>query len=1053
MNNKISFFLSKFNLVAGLAILVLAIPLTGSAQDITSAIRGTVTDSGGSGVSSATVTITHTPTGTRRVVQTDANGKYSASGLRVGGPYSVRIDSASHRSASFDNVNLSLADTMNLDAELGDEAIEEVVVVASAIEATATSGPSSVFNQGYIEDTAAFSRDLKDIIKRNPFAVVVAGPEAPLSIAGINPAYNNLTIDGVRQNDDFGLNDNGYPSQRSPISLETVEQLSVNISPFSPRYGGFSGGHINVVTKSGTNEFHGSVFFENINDSRSGTPKLPDGTPVDLEFEEETYGGYISGPIIKDKLFFLASYEFFETPLAVEWGPSGSSAPNQANVTAADMQSVIDLAQSVYGVNAGSWDQTKPEEDEKIFLKLDWNINDKHRAAFSYQFTEGNSTSNTTSSGFELRLSSHWYNRGEELESYAAHWFANWTDNFSTEIKVVDKSVKNTQAASDLSWGDVVVTTPSGDVAMGPDQFRHANQLDNSTTQFVAHGTLDFSYHSIGFGIDYSDLEIFNLFANGSLGVWEFDSIADFQNRIASDFSYNNAFTNVAADASASFSLAELSLYVEDTWQVTDSLQLSFGVRFEEISADDFPAENSNFGSRYGFSNLENLDGADNVLPRFGFDWGATDRLRVYGGIGKYGGGRPNVWISNSYANDGITFTTFNDDPLVVDPDSYLTNVDLTSIPQTVQDNMLVGDGNTNAIQPGFTVPSDWRYQLGLEYVFGDDWITNLDVIYIASDEGLHWTELARVDSGRRTSDGARIIYEPIDQLTGLPTNRHDFLLGNAPGGDSTVASISLAKDFDSGFGFYVAYANQDTEEGASGTSSRAISNYQFDATFDRQFPTYGPGAYDIEHRFTADLRYRKAFFGEYETRFNLFFERRSGVPFSWVMGSFRNGDLGDQSDLDDSDAYLPYIPTGPTDPNVIYRFTDYDEFAQHVALAGLAGYAGGYVPKNTGRTPYVTNIDLRVEQEIPGFSSDHRGIFFVEVLNLYNLIDSDKGKVLDNQFRSGVRILADYGIDPVTGQYEYSEPFGGWKTDANYDQFVAEESQWRLKVGVRYRF
>ena len=153
---------------------------------------------------------------------------------------------------------------------------------------------------------------------------------------------------------------------------------------------------------------------------------------------------------------------------------------------------------------------------------------------------------------------------------------------------------------------------------------------------------------------------------------------------------------------------------------------------------------------------------------------------------------------------------------------------------------------------------------------------------------------------------------------------------------------------------------------GATGTSSRAISNYQFDATFDRQFPTYGPGAYDIEHRFTLDLRYRKAFFGEYETRFNLFYERRSGVPFSWTMGSFRDGDLGDQRDLNSSSSYLPYIPTGPSDPNVIYRFTDYDEFSQHIALAGLSQYAGGYVPKNTGRTPYVTRIDLRIDQEIP---------------------------------------------------------------------------------------
>ena len=1041
-------------LTAFAAVLMLAVPVAGNAQEITASIRGNVTDSAGSPVASASVTITHTPTGTRRSVHTDQGGNYSASGLRVGGPYTIRVDSSNYRSELYDNVYLSVADILNLDTTLSGAVIDEVIVVGSAIEASDHSGTSSIFNQRFIEESAAFHRDLKDIIKRNPFAVILPGAEAPLSIAGVNPAYNNLTIDGVRQNDDFGLNDNGYPSQRSPISLETVEQLSVDITPFSPRYGGFSGGHINVVTKSGTNNFHGSVFYENINSDRSGTPKDPSGTPVDLEFEEETYGGFISGPIIKDKLFFLVSYEYFETPFSVEWGPAGSGAPNEALISQADLDSVMGIAQSVYGVNPGDWDVAPPEEDEKIFVKLDWNINDNHRAAFSYQKTEGNSTSNTTSNQFELRLSSHWYNRGELLESYAAHLFSNWTDRFSTELKVVDKSVKNTQAAFDLSWGDVVVDTASGDVAMGPDEFRQANRLNNSTTQIVVHGNLDFGVHAVGFGIDYQDLEIFNLFAPTSLGKWEFDSIADFQNRIASTFQYSNAFTNVSADAGASFSFSETSLYIEDNWRVTDTLDLALGVRYERISAGDFPAPNPNFLSRYGFSNTENLDGADNVLPRFGFDWDAMDRLRVTGGFGKYGGGRPNVWISNSYSNDGITYTTFNTDPNVVDPDSYLTNVSLTSIPSTVQDNMLIGDGNVNAIQPGFTVPTDWRYKLGLEYVFGEDWITNFDIMYIDSAEGQHWTELARVDSGRRTADGGRIIYEPIDQLTGLPTDRYDFLLGNAPGGSRTVMSISLSKSFENGFSFYTAYANQDTSEGNPGTSSTARSNYQFNTALDRQFPTFGAASYEIEHRLTFDLRYRHAFFGEYETKINLFFERRSGVPFSWTLGMFRDGDLGDQRDLNSSSYYAVYIPTGASDPNVIYNGTTYDEFAQHIALAGLSGFAGGYAPKNSGRTPYITTIDLRIEQEIPGFSSEHRGIFYLEVLNLLNLIDSDKGKVLDNTFRSSQRNLIDLtGIDPVTNQYIYEEPFRGWRTDTNYDQFSAEESQWRLKLGLRYRF
>ena len=1049
---SMKFFRRTLSVVSALFV-VFTLSTTTFAQEITGGIRGNVTDDAGNAVSGATVTITHEPTGRSRTTSTDSDGNFSVSGLRVGGPYTVRFDSSEHRSRSYDNVQVALAERTALNTQLSGDAMEEVVVFGEAVEQTDASGLASTFNLEFIEGSVAFNRDLKDIIKRNPFANVLPGSESPLSIAGINPAYNNLTVDGVGQNDDFGLNDNGYPTQRSPISLEAVEALAVDISPFSPRYGGFSGGQINVVTKSGTNDFHGSLFFENIDSSRSGTPRDPEtGQEVDLDFEEEAWGGVISGPIIRDKLFFLASYEWYETPLAIEWGPAGSNAPNQAQITQADLDAVIAAAESVYGVNPGDWNVSPVEEDEKILLKLDWNISDLHRAALTYQRTEGNQTQNTTSSPFELRLSSHWYNRAELMESYAVHFWSDWSDRFSTEIKLVDKSNKTTQAASDLTFGDVLIETASGDVALGPDQFRHANRLNNSTFQLVAHGNLFLGDHTLGFGVDYNDIDIFNLFANASLGVWEFSSIADFAARSASDFDYRNAASNNSNDVAASFGLATTALYLEDTWQLSDTLSLSVGARYERISASGAPAANSNFQNRYGFSNTENLDGADNFLPRLGFNWYATDTLRLKGGIGKYGGGRPNVWLSNSWSNDGVTFVQFNNQVAGLDPAVFLENVDITSIPQEVQNNLPAGDGPTNSIQPGFKVPTEWRYNIGAEYTFGNDWVTNLDIIFRDEDEALHWVDLARVDSGATTAPGLRPIYVPNDPNF---TDRTDFMLVNAPGGQSTVMSISLSKSFDNGFSFYTSYANQDTEEGNPGTSSRAVSNYQFNGAFDRQVPTIGPASYEVEHRFTVDLRYAATWFSDYQTRFNLFFERRSGVPFSWTMGMFRDGDLGDPSETNSSSYYLPYIPSGPTDPNVVYSGTTYDEFWAQVEAAGLAGYAGGYVPKNVARTPWVSRMDLRVEQEIPGFSSEHRGVLYLEVLNLLDFLGFN-GDVLDNQFRTSQRTLVDFGgLDPATNAYIYTEPFRGYNTGRfqNWDNFRAEESQWRMKLGLRYRF
>ncbi len=1061
-------FLSKW-VLAGAAMIFATVAM---AQDISSKVRGTVTDNSGAAISDATITIRHEPSGTQRSVQTGSSGEFLASGLRVGGPYTIEVTAPGHRGEKYENVYLSVSDPAVLTASLDSSTVDEIVVVASAVPQTDLTGTASQFSEQFINDSAAFNRDLKEIVQRNPLATILPGGDAPLTIAGQNPRYNSLTVDGVSQNDDFGLNDNGYPTQRAPISLEAVEQLSVDVSPFSPRYSGFSGGQINAVTRSGGNQFHGSIFYENLNDSWAGTPETPDGDEVDITFDEKTLGGFLSGPIIKDKLFFLVSYEKFEEERPIEWGPAGSGAPNETDITEADLNQVLDIARSVYGVEPGDWNVSPIEEDEKILVKLDWNINDQHRAALTYQRTEGNIARNLTNDNDELKLSSHWYNKAETLETITAHLFSDWSDSFSTEFKVVNKTVDTVQAAGDLSFGDITVTTASGDVALGPDRFRHANALDNKTTQFVLHGDYIVGNHVIGAGIDYTQLDIFNLFAPASLGVWEFDNIADFQAQVAGDFEYENALSNNSSDAAATFNMDTLAFYIEDRWQVNDSLELAFGVRFETISAGDSPLDNPNFNARYGFSNTENLDGADNILPRFGFNWDVADQWRLYGGIGMYSGGRPNVWISNSYSNNGITYTTF--DTNAVDPDDYLTNVDVTAISQSVQGNLLVADGNTNAIEPGFEIPSDWRYKFGVEYILGDGYQFNLDFLRIESEESMHWVDLGRVPSTDingnvvRTADGGRVIYTPFDPLNPLAdSNRHDLLLTNASGGTNDTISLSFRKDWNNGLSIFASYAHQNTEEGNPGTSSTASSNFQFNGALDRQFPTYGPTSFEIEHRFTIDLRYRKAFWGEYETGFNLFWSRRSGTPWTWALGAFRDGDLGDQTDFDDSDYYLPYIPSGPDDPAVAYTgggpfALDYDTLLEQLQIAGLEQYAGGYVPKNTGRTPWITRLDLRIDQEIPGFSKEHRGVVYLEILNLLNLFDDDSGKVLRNRFSTSSRILVDYDVNDQ-GQYVYSVPFCGaafggnpeecWNTDANWDRFESAESTWRMKLGIRYRF
>ena len=1029
---------------------VLALGLTTSAManETSSGITGQILTPTGVGAANTTIIITHVPTGMVKTIKTNESGNYNLRGLRVGGPYKVVIDSDTFKDQKFDNVYLQVGKVERLSAELENDSTEVIQVTGSRIVGYTNSGSAGTWGSEEIANAAGGNRDLKDVLRSNPLVTVSTDAESTMSIAGSNPRFNSFTVDGVRQNDDFGLNGNGYPTQRSPISIDAVEQVSVETTPYSVKNGGFSGGQINAVTKSGTNEFHGSLAYEKESDSWAGTPETVDGDEIELDFESTTYSLTLGGPIIEDKLFFFASYESFDKPTQLEFGPNGSSAPNETSFTLDEYNRVKDIAQTVYGVDIGSWEAQPKEEDEKLLLKLDWNINDDHRASFTYQNTEGNSTRNLTSANYELRLSTHWYNKNEALETMAAHLYSTWNDDFSTEIKVAFKEVDTEQAPTSKSLGDITVRGANGDIAFGPDRSRHGNALSNETLSLRFVGEYLYEEHEITFGAEYESIDVINLYAPDSLGTWDFDSIDDFENQIADGFDYANAYTNNVSDAEAKFKFSTITLFAEDSFELTDTVRLTAGLRYELIKSGDEPTHNANFATRYGFSNSVSLDGESILLPRINFEWDAADDIIVTGGIGRFSGGRPNVWLSNAYSNDGYTYVpAYNES-------NYLTNVDITTIPQGVLSSMQPGDGNTNVTDPNMKLPSDWRTSLGMTYSFevpsfGDDWVWSSEFILVKKENDPFWIDLTRNQVGQTVA--GQPIYQATDNITGDPTQRYDLMLTNATNdGESKIFSTSLSASFDNGLSFNASYTNQDVTEGTPGTSSTATSNFQYPVTTDRGRAEVGTAAYEIEHAFKLNIDYKVEFFSNYETNFNLFFERRSGRPFSWVLGAYKDSDLGDQGSFDDSEAYLPYIPTGADDANVVYGYgLDYATLSGYLDEAGLADYAGGFAPKNASRAPWITRLDLNITQEIPGFMDGHKGILYFSIRNLLNLIDSSSGKALRNQY--GTNTLVDYDIDDQ-GRYEYSAPYGGFN-NTSFNLFDAKNSAWSLKLGVKYKF
>ena len=1042
--------LFPYGLLSAAVVSALGVAPMAMAQETSTAIRGVVTGADGQPVDNARVIAIHTPSNSRREILSSESGRFSLNGLRVGGPYTIRVESEEGEEVLHD-IYLSLGSPLTLPIDLGMStaelnAVEEVVVFADA-QIYTNRGSSGVFGEDQIAGAATFNRDLKDVVRSNPLAVV--SPDGvELSVAGSNPKYNSLTIDSVGINDTFGLASNGYPNARPPISLDAVEQISIEFAPFDARKANFAGGNINAVTKSGTNEFHGSVFFESV--PWAGTArdeKLPDEGEdpfeVDVDNEEETYGATFSGPLIQDKLFFFTSYESWEEEVAFDYD---LATLENHDVSQEDLSRVLSIMEDVYGVTDSLGAAPEPDSDEKLLVKLDWNISDNHRADFSYSNQESRSARNYTQYDDTLNLTSNLWTLAQDNTYYTSHLFSDWSDSLSTEVNL---SYKEYEQASETNsdWGEVNVRTGDGTIVAGQDENRHANVLANEVWNFGVHGTYLADNAQYRFGAELEDTWNYNLYGRDSAGTFTYSSIEDFENRIVSSLEYSNAYTNDIQDIAYDVSSTKYSLYGDVTLEPFANFELVAGLRYETLTVDDSPNANSNFEETYGYSNTENLDGRDIWLPRVGFTWDLRDDLTVRGGVGRYSGGMPLVWVSNAYTNDGST----KDATYITDLDSSVA--DFTRVPQVAMDDLAPGAGSTNSIDPNFELPSDWRYQLAADYIFdvpglGSDFNWTNELTYVDRENSVYWRDLSRVDNGKRVGD--RIIWDSIYDGTEFEGN-YDLELTNVDnGGRSIIWTTALDKAFDNGVSFNLSYTHQDITEVNPGTSSTAESNYQYEVVENRGEPLEGAAYYEIEHRFVLNLGYRTEFVSGYATNFNLFVERRSGRPFSWTLDSYYDTGFGDQSGFSNSDVYLAYIPSGADDPNVDFESgLSYAEIMDIAREAGVAGSAGGFTDKYADTMPWVTTMDLAITQEVPGFMPEHRGLVYLTIDNFANLLNDDWGKVYDLQYPQ--QRLYDFSIND-DGQYVYGEPYGGVNTD-NYSRFLTEQSAWRVKLGLKYNF
>jgi hypothetical protein len=583
-------------------------------------------------------------------------------------------------------------------------------------------------------------------------------------------------------------------------------------------------------------------------------------------------------------------------------------------------------------------------------------------------------------------------------------------------------------------------------------------------------------------GYEREMLDIFNIFVPRSQGQWSFASIDDFEDRQARSLSYQNAFTNNAADGAAIFGYDVDSFYVQDEWQATPDLKIQAGVRMDMFSGSDKPLLNENFTNRYGFNNQQTLDGRDLVMPRIGFNWQMTPETTVYGGFGLFGGGTPNVWISNSFSNDGVTVVRTD---IVRDTgnalEDSLNGVNGYDIPQDVQDFIATqrNDGAVNAIDPNFEVPSQYRWNLGVTRTLPWDIDLTADIIYSRVKDEVLWQDIRLTQVG--TAPDGRPIYAPNADGRSNPFLQ-DFLLTNTGDGESTIFSIDASKTWRTGagrFDAYLGYGHQDVKDVNPGTSSTASSNWDNVAVSDPNNPGLATSNYEIEHRFSGSFAWRKAFFGEYETSIALIGERRSGRPYSYTFGS--GSQIWGDPRQGSRQRHLFYVPDGDVifegacsaaEVGAVAGCTAEGDFAANTAAAnrfasdmeayidqqGLEKYRGRIVPRNSHTSPWISVLDLRFAQELPIFRKT-RGILTFDIENFANFLNSDWGQLRQVSFpyvtpvADAVRIATTGCPGGATSCYVYRPRSGQTGPVKPFNTISSLPSVWRMQLGFRIEF
>ena len=1024
--------------------------LIGFAQTTTSNIKGLVVDDTDVPLLGANVVAVHNPTGTKYGAVTNLDGRYNLLNLRIGGPYTVTISYVGFTEQAFTDVYLTLGKTTNLDAKMtsNEEALEEVVITGSSSGTFGSDRTGAETSVGRRELTRlpTISRSATDFTRLEPSA-------SGNSFGGRNDQFNNFTLDGAVFNNPFGLDaaTPGGQTDSQPISLDAIEQIQVSLAPYDVTLSGFTGAAVNAVTKSGTNEFHGTVYGFTRNEDMTGG-KIKGEDVIQADLEQQQYGLSIGGPIVKNKLFFFANFEKDERSDLGSAGfvpNSGTGAINETRVLESDLllvqNALLDL-----GYNPGRYTGFNYESNStKGIFKLDWNINDNNRLAVIYNFLNASKEkpAHPSALGFRgpntntLQFENTGYEINNNIKSFQLELNSNLPGNVTNKLQMGYTHFDDFRDALSTPAPTITITQGGSNyIIAGHEPFSINNRLDQKVFQLSNNLNFLKGDHTYTVGFSFEKFQFdnsFNLGAYGAQGVFfPTTTMNDFQNFVdsgqledlfnAAQSAHNSLEANgegVAGGwALAETNVGQLAFYLQDEWNITDKFKLTYGVRFDKplyfdtstkaqevidracCYSPDIQYVNPNNGESVFLDNTKMPTNDILVSPRVGFNYDVKgdNSFQLRGGSGVFTGRLPFVWLGNQIANPEVFFYQ------MVDPD--------------------------------FKFPQVWRTNIGGDYRFNNGIIATTDISYTKDINGAHVQNWGlRNPSGNLNSPGdTRPIYTSDDIINNA------YVFTNSDKGRIWNFTAKAQKTFSNGIYASLAY---------NYLNSKDVNSIEAEITGDAFAfnPVVGNANNDVlsyskygdTHRFIGVFS-KKFNYGndKWATTVSSFFEYAQGGRFNYTYG----GDInGDGSVLND----LLYVPTadelqqmqfsGAGQAEAFEAFIQQDDY--------LSERRGDYVERYGALAPWRGRWDIKILQDYKfnvGNNKTNTIQLSLDILNVGNLINSDWGLV---QQPTSVQPL---GVS-VDGNGVPTYTFTGVEKTFSYDTSL--NSRWQAQFGVRYIF